>query len=550
MANTITDNRTLVFQGNALTGDNGGAWNILSSTTPVLDIDVKIEGTGSIAEQATNARRTMIWDSGTTQSYANNVFYIWVNCGVVGLLDLKANGGMTVRFTGPVATNYFEFYVGGSDSWPSAIAGGWVQFVVDIEGTPSATGGTPPLTSAIRGIGISFLTTAMTKVSDNTWIDACWRLPDGTPGIIVQGRDGGTSDWTFADIYTQLTQASGAFQLGPSGTYVLNTSIQFGVNDTTTHAFTDSNQTILWDNQEFAPADLYKLSALGNVGGTTNVTFGVKTGVGDAAVGSQGVTFQAAAAGVRWAMDFNDPNVDGVNFYGCSLVHGGAFLLDDPAVSCISTLYLDCSSALVSNSQQLRVSVVDANTADGVAFMTTDDLGDIKYSSFAFSDGHAIELTTPRVASQTSLANFFSGYGITGSNDADVYNNTGGLVDISNTDGDVDTYRNGAAATTTITSAVPVTITVKDETNVAIQDVRVSMFRVSDGLEILNADSSALGVVSGSFTGSVPSSIKWRCRKGSSTDSPKYVTASGLGTITSDGFDLLVTLRENPINNA
>jgi hypothetical protein len=550
VANTITDNRTLVFQGNATTGDNGGSWTTLSSTSPVLDTDVKIEGSGSIAEQATNTRRTLIWDAGSTQNYSNNVFYIWVNCGVVGLLDTKANGGMTVRFTGPAATDFFEFNVGGSDSWPNAIAGGWVQFVVDIEATPSTTGGTPPATTAIQGVGISFLTSAMTKVADNTWIDACWRLPDGTPGIIVQGRNGGASDWTFADIYTQLTQAAGSFQLGPSGTYVLNTSIQFGVNDTTTHAFTDSNQTILWDNQEWAPADLYRLSALGNPGGTTNVTFGLKTGTGDDAVGSQGVTFQAAATGVRWAMDFNDPDVDGVNFYGCSLVHGGAFLLDDPAVSCISTLYLDCSFALVSNSQQLRISVVDADTADGVAFMTTDDLGDIKYSTFAFSDGHAVELTTPRVASQTSLGNFFSGYGSTGTNDADVYNNTGGAVAISNTDGNIDTYRDGTGASTTIASAVTVTITVKDEANVAIQDVRVSMFRVSDGLEILNADSSALGVVTGSYTGSTPASIKWRCRKGSAADTPKYVTASGVGTVTADGFDLLVTLRENPINNA
>jgi hypothetical protein len=42
MANQITDNRTILFQANSVTADNGGRWDTLSSTSETLDTDVKI----------------------------------------------------------------------------------------------------------------------------------------------------------------------------------------------------------------------------------------------------------------------------------------------------------------------------------------------------------------------------------------------------------------------------------------------------------------------------------------------------------------------------
>lgn len=463
MANQITDNRTLVDNANSVTP-------YIGSTSPAADADVTIGG-GSIAEQMTNSLRYVMYDAGSPQDWSNNVFYIWINCGVVGLLLAKASGGFRVRFAGATETDFFEFYVGGNDSWPTAVEGGWVQFVVDIEATPSNTGGTPPATTAIQHVGYAAQTTAMTKVADNTWIDEIRRLPDGSPGIIIEGRNGGTVDWDFADILTQLGVTAGTLKGGPGGSFVLNTSIQFGINDTSTHGFADANQIVLWDDQEFAPTDLYKLSALGNSGGITNVALGVKSGAGDDATGAQGVTLAAAATGVRWDMDFNDPDLDLAGFYGCSLIHGGDFLLNDPAVSVISSQYVDCSSALVSNSEQLKNKTINANTADGVAFMTTDDLSDVRLCEFEFSDGHAVELTTPRVATQTSKGNKFSGYGIIGSNDAAIYNNTAGAVVINvTTAGDTPTYRNGTSASTTVNNNINVTFTgLKDNSEVRVQ---------------------------------------------------------------------------------
>ena len=383
-----------------------------------LDTDVFIQGSGSIAEQVTSTRRFILYNAGSTQNWSNNVFYVWINCGIVGLLDTKANGGFTIRFTGSNTNDFIEFYVGGSDDWPIAVEGGWVQFVVDIEATPSNTGGTAPATNAIQHVGFSAVTAGtMTKSADNTWIDEIRRLPDGTPGIIVEGRNGGSTDWDFDDIVTQLGSGTGTLKNGPAGSFILNTPIQCGINDTTIHRFSDTNKIVLWDDQEFAPTDLYVLSALGNSSGTTNVRFGVKTGTGDDATGAQGVTFAAASTGVRWDMDFDDPDLDSTDMYGCSFIHGGGFQLDDAAVEIISSQYIDCTSATVSNSLQLRNKIIDANTADGVGFMITDDAADIRFCEFEFSEGHAIEATTPLDATQESRGNLFAGYGANDTNE-------------------------------------------------------------------------------------------------------------------------------------
>ncbi len=556
MANQITDNRTVVYAFDSTTSTDdlaGAAAGSLDSPPEVF-----IQNGASIGEVITNAVNGILFDAGSAQDWSNNVFYIWINCGIVGLLKTKTNAGFTIRFCGNTVTDWFEVYVGGSDSWPNAVEGGWTQFVVDIEdaraaaivGTVGGTNGTTPATSAVRYVGWSGITaTVMTKMVDNTWIDEIRRLPDGSPGIIIEGRNGGSTDWTSADILTELGVATGTFLQTTGGAYKLNTPIQFGINDTTTHAFTDTNQIWLWDDQEFAPTDLYKLSALGNSGGTTDVELGAKTGTGDDATGSQGVVIAAAAAGVRWDMDFNDPDLDSVNLYGCNFIHGGAFLLDDPAVSIISSLYLDCNSTLVSNSEQLRNSIVNANTADGVAFMTTDDLTDVVFCNFEFSDGHGVELTTPIVSTQISKGNIYINYGITTSNDAAVYNNTAGAVTINVTDdGDSPTYRNGTSASTTVNNTVTLTVTVTDSLGAPIDSARVRIQEpeASGGTQIAQGSTNGSGVFTDStFNFTSDQAIEIIVRK--STSGTRYVPFSASGTITSTGFSLSVTMQEDAI---
>jgi hypothetical protein len=348
--------------------------------------------------------------------------------------------------------------------------------VIDIEtaranavaGTLGGVGSTTPATSAIRYVGLYFDHPGSAPGNtDNIFIDAMWRLPANTPGITVEGRNGGSTDWNWQDIVdagdvTDTTKAWGTvFQ--EDGIIKLNTPIQFGENDATTHGFSDENVVIAWQDQLVA-SDFYGIDVIGG-SGTQSFQAGLKSGAGDDAQGTQGWTITGDSAGPRWYFDADDANVDACNVYGSSLQHASNFTINSTAVSFISTFYIDCVSALISNSEQLKCSIINASTEDGYAsFMTTDDMTDIVRCNFVFSDGYAIELTTPQVASQTSKGNKFTDYGITGSPDAAVYNNTGsGLVTISVTDlGDAPTYSNGPSASTLISADVTLTVTVND----------------------------------------------------------------------------------------
>jgi len=480
VANTITDNRTQLDPSDVNTNYD----DLAGVAAGTADSETTIEGSASIGYSQSNSRDGLLFDNGTAFDLSSQTIWMWILEAAVALLETKANAGMTMRFCGATVTDWFEVNIGGNDDWPITFEGGWAMFVVDIEeasANPSATNGTAPATSAIRYVGISALFTAMPKMQDNTFIDSIWYGPTTSPAWIVEGRNGGSTDWDMDDVVTELTISAGlALPLDGGGTMLTGPG-QFGINDTTTHGFTSTNDILLWSDQEFVLDGFYKLSALGNSGGVTNVTFGVKTGTGDDATGAQGAVISSVGTGTRWDMDFNDPDLDGINFYGCSFRHGGDFLLDDPAVSCISTLYIDCDTALVSNSEQLRISVIVANTADGVAFMTTDDLSDIVFSSFEFSDGHGVELTTPRVATQASKGNIFTGYGITTSNDAAVYNNTAGAVQIDVTEnGTVMTFRDGTSASTTVSATASYTINnVENPSEVTILDRDVSQLDIT-----------------------------------------------------------------------
>jgi len=212
----------------------------------------------------------------------------------------------------------------------------------------------------------------MPRMVNNTWIDAIYRLPDGNPAIIVEGRNVGTTDWDWNDVVSQMASVDcPVARNADGGAITLSGPVQFGINDTTTHGFTATNKVILWDDQEFAPADLYSLSALGNSGGTTNVTMGIKTGTGDAATGSQGCTISAASTGVRWDLDVDDANLDAIAFYGCSLQHFGAITANLAATEIRSCTLSDGTSCDIGAGDFARNVIVNANTADGVAFIVT-----------------------------------------------------------------------------------------------------------------------------------------------------------------------------------
>jgi hypothetical protein len=515
VANQIVDNRTL--------GDSADAVGSYVSSpapggaSPALDNEVFIEGTGSIGEQYTNTRRGVAYNYAATQDFSNQIFYVWVNCGIVGSLVTQAAGGSTIRFTGPSITDFWEVYVGGNDSWPTAIEGGWVQFAVDMDlararavaGDLGGTGGTPPLNTAIQHVGITFLTGAMTKGVDNAWMDAHWFLPKGTPGVLVEGvavAGSPVTPWVFEDILTQVGVASGTVKAGPGGSFVVNTPIQFGVagSPAAVNSFKDTNSIILWDTQEFIDDDLYSFKAVTSGGNVTIVEFGQKTGAGTTASGSQGGTIAADTAARRWNVDFSDTGLTSAAFYGASLIHTNILDLRDKttagtAIESINTLYIDGVLALVHDSNQLKISVIapfagspispgSPNVNTETSYMYTNTLSNIINSSFQFNNHHVITISglygspgflgSPSIPTTMNLTDCtFDGFGADGTVDAAIYNRTGKNITINSSGNSGLTVRDaGSPPSNTTVVADPVTtlITVLDATTQApIQDARV-----------------------------------------------------------------------------
>jgi len=96
--------------------------------------------------------------------------------------------------------------------------------------------------------------------------------------------------------------------------------------------------------------------------------------------------------------------------------------------------------------------------ATATAQVVTDDLADISNCAFvAGANGHAIEITAP--GTYAFIGNTFSGYGASGSGEAAIYNNSGGLVTINVTDGDTPTITNGSGASTQVNNTKTHTLT-------------------------------------------------------------------------------------------
>lgn len=92
---------------------------------------------------------------------------------------------------------------------------------------------------------------------------------------------------------------------------------------------------------------------------------------------------------------------------------------------------------------------------------------------------------------------------------------------------------------------VPVTITVVDKDDVAIQNAQVGVFVGST--QVINADTSAGGVVSATYGGSTPANAVYKVRK-SSTGATKYVSTSGPAVIaTTTGMSVKVVLQADGI---
>ena len=196
-----------------------------------------------------------------------------------------------------------------------------------------------------------------------------------------------------------------------------------------------------------------------------------------------------------------------------------------------------------------------------LSFMITNDIGDIKFCTFGFSEKHALELTgvsgSPPIVgspllptSQNSVGNRFFSYGADETQDAAIHNSFEKDITINLTEGasigEHTQHNIGSPVFITLVASVTITITVLDTAGDPIANAQTAIFRDSDGAQIMNEDTNGSGVATTGFGGSTPVAVSIRVRKNSPGDT-RYFPVNAPATITGDGLTATVTLIDDEI---
>lgn len=289
--------------------------------------------------------------------------------------------------------------------------------------------------------------------------------------------------------------------------------------------------------------------------GNTIVVFGQSTGTEDDRVGFDGSTVrqdtefvgQSTDGAALGEIDLGNA-IDTCEVFGTTFqdVNNGVLFANDTSHYVTNCVFNNCGQidlyAVEARGLEFSNFVGGASTG---ALLWRTSVTDIKSSRF-LACTRGIEHVDD-VAEVNYYALVFAG----NTYDIDYSDGSSGDLIVNNQPGsDASTYTiSGSGTTVTINTSYTLTITVQDRDTDPIQNVQTAIYKISDRTELMNEDTTALGVATEVYSGSVPIDVEVRCRKASSADSPKYENYSTLGTISGD-FSLLVTMKVDDKNNS
>src|SRR3990167_9730405 len=140
-----------------------GTWT--TGTSPVLEPDVFIQGTNSVAKYWTTGGgggtpSGAIFDAGSVLTIPSpGAFFIWLFEQCPNNIATEASGGLRV-IMGDSSTAFRGWYVGGNDTLPY---GGWICIPVDPAVSSDVSVGTPGVDSTYQWFGAGVLQTATAK---------------------------------------------------------------------------------------------------------------------------------------------------------------------------------------------------------------------------------------------------------------------------------------------------------------------------------------------------------------------------------------------------
>lgn len=555
MAVTITDNRTILNEADAITNWTGSPVLFTADPDPV-------ESTGCIGYAVSTATVDAFVTVAST-NLSNKLIYVWVL--PRGAMDTIVNGGVAIHLGD--GTNRVAYHVAGSDlaafrhdTGPVA----WQCLILDTANLPSSfttrAGVAGSLNfSAITQVGAMFKTLAKsTGGVSNCFVDIIrYGDPTANNGAMItvtggtSGDTGKFSELASADRTTTNQAARGIIRQLGSAAYGCQGAIRFGDSvGTTATFFADTDATFAFENRGLATTK-YLLVVTGNATGSTTFRLGTKSGTGDTATGTNGCSI-IVPTGVGGSFTASNSNLQFLLIYGSTLSgFSNGITLSSDATNAPNHEFLGNTVAASGVFDPGRVIVRNCRFS-GWTGATTDAAllwgvnANVKRCAFSSSGtGHAIKFTT---AGTYGFDGFeFSGYGADGTNNASVFNNSGGLVTLNVTGASNGlTVRNGTGASTVINNAVTLAVKVVNSAGAPIQNARVAIYKTSNNTEITNSLTNALGEITYAYAYTSNESIYVRIRK-TTTGSTRYVNNDSVGTITSSGYSATVTMITDTI---
>jgi hypothetical protein len=318
--------------------------------------------------------------------------------------------------------------VGGNTSY---VYGGWVNFAVNTTVTPDDTVGTGLGNSQYFGTAVynwNSIFKGSPFVSDAYRYGRCEARIAGGETANYATFAGFASTNDAIDARWGLVQAV-------AGGYLIKGLIIFGYE--TAVDFRDSNKTLIIQNTN-------KVTSNFNA-------FEVRQPASKVYLTSITISSLSTVSRGRW-ITTDDADVD---ITSCVFTDMGTFTFGSNS-TIISSIFRRCD--LITQNGATFTSCVFDSSNDSAKAILADDPSHITNCDF-ISDGtgHGMEISASGTFSFTGHT--FTGFGVSGSADAAVYNNSGGHVTIQLTTGDTPTIRDGASATTSVESSATVELT-------------------------------------------------------------------------------------------
>lgn len=518
-------NYTLINSCESLTG-----W---SGLVDALVTDFFKEGSNCIGIelwQSGNGDHTLTgsWDLSGTKHLR-----LWWMTTVLNELNTDANGGFQIGVSDGTNTGFYK--VSGSDSYP----GGWYNPVIDL--SRAVDSGTKPVMTVVTSIILRWNLTSNAKKVQSCWIDHL-SICDG---LVAYGDDAG-GYFDFDDVYA----ADAATTLGIGilrkigGQYFAVGSIEVGDSSGTNGCkFQAKSQVLIFENRK-VNSNLYNMNIVDNGIGVTEFILGSKAGT----AGIEGCVIRVEDTAQTPKFDIlgNNTNVDNFKLYGSTFLDADSveFPVAATNVEILNCNFESCGEVLPNTAVVKNCNIISAN-----------DRG-LKISTASHNVMDCSFINCPHcVHVNLSVTVTFSNLTFTGSDGVskyDIEHSVSGTLTINATNGsnpNSSYVHETGGGSTTINNAVDITVTVLDQDNDPIQNAQVAVFKSSDGTQLMNEDTLATGIATESFNYSADTDIYVRVRK-SSSGTTRYETFSTTGKITSAGFSLTVTLKEDDIVSA